>query len=91
VIWAEELPPDQPDGAPLSDAEWETLASLQVELDLGSPGRPVVPEGRLAAFSRRLVVWLWWLLDPNAEGLPMPPLLDRRRRRATRPVEPAEG
>lgn len=77
--------PGEPDGVPLSDDDWDTLAALQTELDLGSAGRGV-PEGRIVAFTRRLVVWLWWLLDPKAEGLPMPPLLDpgRRRRRRER-------
>ena len=83
-------PPDRPGGPPLSDAEWEILAALQAELDLGSPGR-LAPEARLAAFIRRFAVWLWWLLDPKAEGLPMPPLLDRRRRRAVRSGRPAAG
>lgn len=76
-------PDGVPDGVPLSDVEWETLAALESELDLGSPGRGA-PEGRFVAFSRRLVVWLWWLLDPKAEGLPMPPLLDPERRRRRR-------
>lgn len=75
--------PGEPDGVPLSDADWETLAALQTELDLGSSGRGA-PEGRFVAFIRRLVVWLWWLLDPEAEGLPMPPLLDPERRRRRR-------
>jgi hypothetical protein len=77
--------PSEPDDVPLSDAEWEALAALQTELDLGSGGRDA-PEGRFVGFIRRVVVWLWWLLDPKAEGLPMPPLLDperRRRRRGT--------
>jgi hypothetical protein len=84
-------PPDRgPDGPTLSDADWAVLVALQAELDLGSAGAPP-PEFRFVAFSRRLVVWLWWLLDPRADGLPMPPLRDRRRRRrrAVRPVGPA--
>jgi len=75
--------PGEPDGVPLSDADWDTLAALQTDLDLGSSGR-AAPEGRFVAFSRRLVVWFRWLLDPQAEGLPMPPLLDPERRRRRR-------
>jgi hypothetical protein len=84
-------PPDQPGGGPpLSDTEWQTLLALQAELDLGSPGQ-LAPEGRLGAFIGRFWVWLWWLLDPEAEGLPMPPLLDPSRRRAVRSARPAAG
>lgn len=75
--------PGEPDGVPLSDDDWDTLAALQTELDLGSAG-PGGPQSRFVAFTRRLVVWLWWLLDPKAEGLPMPPLLDPERRRRRR-------
>ena len=64
--------PGEPDGVPLSDADWDTLAALQTELDLGSSGRGA-PEGRFVAFICRLVVWLTWLLDP-----------ERRRRRRER-------
>lgn len=78
----------EPEDVALSDAEWAALAALQTELDLAGPGwADAEAEGeahgapRPAGFSRRLVVWLWWLLDPKAEGLPMPPLLDPERRR----------
>jgi hypothetical protein len=86
--------PGEPDGAPpLSDAEWEALAALQAELDLGSPSRRAseVDEYRFVAFTRRLVAWLRWLLDPKADGLPMPPLRDPRRRRPVRPGRPMAG
>jgi len=79
-----------PDDVPLSDAEWEALAALQTELDLGSPGQGA-PEWRFVAFIRRLVAWLWWLLDPKAEGLPMPPLLDPGRPRRRRPGRLEKG
>ena len=85
-------PGEPPDGVPLSDAEWQALAALQTELDLGAPG-PGDREIWFVGFSRRLAVWLWWLLDPKAEGLPMPPLRDperrRRRRGAVRTGRPA--
>jgi len=87
--------PGGPDDAPLSDGEWETLASLQANLDLGglAPPAPEVVDLRPVAFIRRLAAWLRWLLDPKADGLPMPPLLDphRRRRRAARTGRPAAG
>jgi hypothetical protein len=85
--------PGEPDDAPLSDVEWEILAGLQAELDLGGqpPPAPEAADLRPVAFIRRLAVWLRWLLDPKADGLPMPPLLDphRRRRRAVRTGRPA--
>jgi hypothetical protein len=83
------VPPEEPHDVPLSDAEWDALAALQTELDLGSPG-PDTPDGPFVGFIRRLVVWLWWLLDPKAEGLPMPPLRDpeRHRRRSRERLEP---
>jgi hypothetical protein len=85
--------PGEPDrgGLPLSDGEWEILASLQEQLDLGSPSRRAseVDEFRVVAFIRRVVAWLRWLLDPTAEGLPMPSLRDPRRRRPVRPGRPA--
>ena len=71
--------PDPSDGPPLTDSEWGVLASLQAQLDLGSPGRRA-PEVWLVSFTRRLAALLWWWLDPRAEGLPMPPLRAPRRR-----------
>ena len=89
-------PSDEPDDAPpLSDTEWQTLAALQADLDLGGPSpAPEVADLRPVAFIRRVVVWLRWLLDPKADGLPMPPLLHPRRPRRRRAVQtgrPAGG
>jgi hypothetical protein len=79
--------PPSDGGVPLSDGDWEILASLQAQLDLGSPVRraPEAEPYRAVAFMHRVAVWLRWLLDPKAEGLPMPPLRDPRRRRPVRP------
>jgi hypothetical protein len=85
-------PPEPPDGAPLSETEWLALTSLQAHLDLESPNcRALEVPGW--AFIRRLVVWLRWLLDPEADGLPMPPLLGPglqgpKRRRPVRTGRP---
>jgi hypothetical protein len=76
----------EPDDARLSDAEWRALLALEAQLDLEGPSRRAL-EVRDRDFIHRMVVWLWWLLDPNAEGLPMP----RLRRRPVRAGPPQLG
>ena len=73
--------PDPGDGAPLSDAEWETLTALEVRFDLEGPARSA-PEVTVVSLARQSYAWLRWLLDPRFDGLPMPRLVVRSRRRS---------
>ena len=75
--------PDPSDGAPLSESEWQVITTLQAQLDLEGPDRPA-PGSGVVSFARRFAAWLRWLLDPKAEGLPMPSLRGRRRSRSRR-------
>jgi hypothetical protein len=79
--------PDPPGGVPLSESEWQAITALQEQLDLEGPDRPA-PESGIVSFARRFADWLRWLLDPKAEGQPMPSLL--RRRRSGRGRQPTE-